>query len=77
MARDQSVRISIALKKNETLLFSCKLHVPFASPQSVSIGVPACGKRKFLDYLVQSSLHMLAMPATKTIAAMHVNAIMA
>jgi hypothetical protein len=44
IARDQSVRISIALKKNETLLLSCRLHVPFASPQSVSIGVPARGK---------------------------------
>ena len=39
-ARLQSVRISIAEKKNETLLFSCKLQVPFASPHRVSIGVP-------------------------------------
>ena len=38
MARLQSVRISTAEKKKLTLLFSWRLHVPFASPHSVSIG---------------------------------------
>lgn len=42
IARLQSVRISIAEKKKETLLFSWRLHVPLASPHRVSIGLPAC-----------------------------------
>lgn len=38
IASDQSVRISTAEKKKETLLLSCRLQVPWASPQSVSMG---------------------------------------
>jgi len=38
IAKLQSVRISIAEKKKETLLFNWRLHVPLASPHNVSIG---------------------------------------
>lgn len=40
MARDQSVRISMAEKKKETSLLSWRLQIPLASPQSVPIGRP-------------------------------------
>jgi hypothetical protein len=38
IASDQSVRISIAEKKKETLLLSCRLQVPSTVLQSLSIG---------------------------------------
>jgi hypothetical protein len=53
MAKDQSVRISIAEKKKLTLLFSFRLQDPVTvSPHNVVIG-----------------WQILAMPAMKTIAA--------
>jgi hypothetical protein len=66
IARDQSVRISIALKKNETLLR------PRAS-RLACLRVVSKGS----ELHCQGGLQMLAMPATKTIAAMHVNPMMA